>query len=72
MFWCIFDITGVSLLLGLAILACHAFYNAYINEAKEVLISINSIGEANIEAIIVGLAIVWGIVTFLRLIWRLI
>ena len=71
MFWRFFDIIGVSLLLGLAILACLTFYNAYIHETKQILVNIDSIGEANLEAIIVGLAIVWGFVAFLRLIWRL-
>ena len=71
MFWRFFDITGVGLLLGLAILACHAFYNAYVHESKQVIININSIGEANLEAVIVGLAIVWGIIAFLRLFRRL-
>jgi len=71
-YWLIFDIVGLTFLLGLAILTTHTFYTAYANEAKQVLIDINSIGEANFEAVLVGLMVAWGMVSIGRIMWRLI
>ena len=71
-FWLMFDIVGLVLLLGLAGVTTHTFYVAYTNETKQVLISINSMGEANLEAVLVGLVVAWGMVSFGRILWRLI
>lgn len=71
-FWLIFDIVGLVLLLGLAGVTTHAFYAAYISGSKQIIVDINSIGEANLEAILVGLVVVWGMVSIGRIIWGLI
>ena len=71
-FWLIFDTVGFVLLLGLAGVTAHAFYTAYVSEAKQILIDINSIGEANLEAVLVGLVVALGLISLGRLLWRLI
>jgi len=71
-FWIIFDVTGLVLLLGLAFVTTYTFYAAFANETKQVLVDINSIGEANIEAVLVVLISVWGMASLGRIIWRLI
>lgn len=71
-FWVVFDVMGFVLLLGLAFVTTYTFYAAFANETKQVLVDINSIGEANIEAVLVGFMLAWGMVALGRMIWRLI
>ena len=70
-FWIIFDVIGLTLLLGLAFVTTYTFYAAFSNETKKVLVDINSVGEANIEAVLVGIVLAWGMVSIGRLMWRL-
>jgi len=62
---------GLVLLLGLAFVTTYTFYTAFSSETKRVLVDINSVGEANIEAILVGIVLAWGMVAIGRLMWRL-
>lgn len=71
-FWNIFDVLGLILLAGLAYVLTYTFYVAFIDKTKHVLIDINSLGEANIEAVLIGVIAIWGTVSLGRIIWRLI
>ena len=61
-----FDLTGLAIPLGLAAFLMVNFFYAYFSEDKQVLIDINSVGEANIEAILLPVVIIWGLVALIR------
>ena len=61
-----FDLTGLAIPLGLAAFLTVNFFYAYFSEDKQVLIDINSVGEANIEAILLPVVIIWGLVALIR------
>ena len=61
-----FDLTGLAIPLGLAAFLMVYFFYAYFSEDKQVLIDINSVGEANIEAILLPVVIIWGLVALIR------
>ncbi len=61
-----FDLTGLMVSLGLATFLTVNFFFAYFSEDKQLLIDINSGGEANIEAILLPIAILWGLVALIR------
>jgi len=61
-----FDLTGLAISLGLAAFLMVNFFYAYFSEDKQVLIDINSVGEANIEAILLPVVIIWGLVALIR------
>lgn len=67
----IFELLGLVLLVGIAMVMGQTFFTAYTNPSKQVIVDINSIGEANIEAVLIALAIVWGLILIARVLWRL-
>lgn len=67
----IFDIGGLVILLGIASATAFSFFTAYLHPSRQVLIDINSFGEADFEAVFLGVASLWGLVAFVRIIWRL-
>ena len=61
-----FDLAGLMIPLGLVAFLAVNFFFAYFSEDKQVLIDINSAGEANIEAILLPVVIIWGLVALIR------
>jgi len=61
-----FDLAGLMVTLGLAAFLAVNFFYAYLSDNGQVLIDINSVGEANIEAILLPVVIIWGLVALIR------
>lgn len=63
----ILNILGISLLFATTIVFCYTSILAYMNPSKQVILDINSIGEANIEFFIVmPLVLIFGLFSLIQ------
>jgi len=66
----IFDIVTVGLLLAAALVMLYIFLIAYFNGMR-VLVTINDIGEADAEFVLLTLSVPCGVVTLVRMFRRI-
>ena len=65
------DIIGIGFILGIAVFFAFIFFVAYFSPTQTVILTIDTYGEAEIEAVFFPIALILGIFAYARIAGRI-